>query len=299
MPSHVSFANQQHYPMRRPWAYAAIATLVSLACGCGSDASHGSAEAPGEQPDDEMYHGSVQGLAVDDEGTPLAGLTVTLCSEVCLVEPTDDEGVFRFDGVRPSSHVLENLLYPGEDQAASAIEYTKFFDLLPVAEDERVILDRPYVVRRVPERFGPLSGMQNLTFESGLEVSFDADRFDPEVDLLTSGAEELDLGAVEIPREEWPAGGLSGWSILRVWGLLVWDLHDDDVFAVRAPLGDAGPLPEGTEVAFLVADYTYGFQHGVFFEEEAELSDDGTAIVTPADGGLDRATLWLAVAKPD
>jgi hypothetical protein len=66
---------------------------------------------------------------------------------------------------------------------------------------------------------------------------------------------------------------------------------------VSAPLGAAGPLPAESEVAFLVADYTYGFQNGVFFEEEAELSSDGTSIATPATGGLDRSTMWLAVVR--
>ncbi len=245
-----------------------------------------------------MYKGTVQGKLTDDGGVPIGDLAVTLCGAgVCLVTKTDQDGGFLFEQVRPASHVLENIGYPGDDQAAAALELTRFFDFVSVELDEQVVLSRTMIIPSVAEHLGPLSGSQQLTLAGGLEVSFDADLFGSEDNPLPAPAEALHFGAIEIPKADWPTGGLNGWKILRAWGTAVWDLHHEDAFAVVAPLGDAGPLAPNAAVAFLVADYTYGFEQGMFFEETAELTEDGTAIRTPSSGGLDRSTLWLAVTK--
>jgi hypothetical protein len=140
-------------------------------------------------------------------------------------------------------------------------------------------------------------GEQHLELDGGLEVAFDADVFGEQDLALLGLPHEVYFGAVEIPERDWPTGGLGDWTILRAWSTAIWDLEETDAFQVRAPLGDAGPLSADAEVAFLVADYTFGFINGVFSEEPAVLSEDGTAIVTPEEGGLDRSTLWLAVAR--
>jgi hypothetical protein len=100
---------------------------------------------------------------------------------------------------------------------------------------------------------------------------------------------------VAIPQADWPTGGLSEWTIQAAWTLAIWDLEAEDAFDVTATLPTA--LNEGTEAAFLVADYTYGFTNGRFFEEAAELDAQRITLRTAGDAGLDRTTLWLAVSR--
>ncbi len=272
----------------------AVAVACSPASGpSGIGASGGGGDGGGEPE----FRSSVRGQAVDEDGGPLASLAVTLCAEICLVSITDESGEFLFEQVRPAQQVLENLGYPGTDQAASALVHTRFFDVVPVGVDEQIVLDRPYVVYKVVDPKGPLAGAQQLSLSGGLEVSFDADLFGTDDNLLPAPAEAVHFGAVELPKKDWPTGGLGSWTVLRAWGMAVWDLHHEDAFAVVAPLAQAGPLPAGTEVGFLTADYTHGFLNGIFFEEAGELTADGTAIRTPVAAGLDRSTLWLAVAR--
>ncbi len=141
---------------------------------------------------------------------------------------------------------------------------------------------------------GPLAGPQDLELGDGLQVRFDADT----LGVLPAPATAVYLGATLLPEPDWPVGGLGGWTVVGAWGLATWDLHAEDGFAVRATPPLAQPLNPSSEVAFLVADYTYGFLNGVFFEEAADLSPDGLTWTTPADAGLDRTTLWLAVTRP-
>ena len=103
------------------------------------------------------------------------------------------------------------------------------------------------------------------------------------------------LGAVAIPEAQWPAHGLDGWTPLAVWGLAIWDLEASDGFSVQATLPE--PLDPEAQVAFLVADYNYGFAEGRFFEETAELSSDGMTLSTPIGAGLDRTTRWIAATR--
>ena len=281
-------------PSRRVPFAAACALLLLTACGeDDAGAAVGSGGGGGNEP---TYHGSVSGTVVDDQGQPLAALGVTLCSTLCRVVDTDAGGAFLFEGIEPDMQVLENLGLPGDDFVAAALVTSYFFDFVSVGVDEEIVIERPFVVRTL-DTSGPLTGPQQLTLDGDLEVAFSADLFDTEDNPLPSPAMELHFGATEIPQADWPTAGYDGWSLLRVWGLAVWDLHEDDAFAVTAPLGAAGPLPAGSEVAFLVADYTYGFMNGKFREEEAELSADGMSIVTPAGKGIDRATMWLAVVR--
>jgi len=242
------------------------------------------------------YHGSVSGQVVDQDGNPLATLGVSLCFTVCRIVDTDAAGVFSFEGVDPGTQVIENIGLPTNDPRSAVLVHTKFFDFVTVGDDEVITIDRPFVIRKV-DTDGPLSGPQQLTLDGGLEVGFDADAFGTTDNPLPSPAMELYFGATEIPLQDWPVRGHDGWTILRAWGFAVWDLHHEDEFTVSAALGDAGPLPAGSDVAFLVADYTYGFVNGVFFEEDAVLSADGATISTTANGGLDRSTLLLAVVR--
>jgi hypothetical protein len=242
------------------------------------------------------YQGTVEGVAVDVAGDPIEGLGVSLCFTVCRITETDAGGTFRFDGVDPAVQVIENIGLPGDDPRAAALGYSKFFDFVDVGLDEQIVIDRPFVVPSVVTE-GPLSGPQAFSLAGGLEVAFDADRFGTEDNPLPTPAMALHFGAAEIPEVNWPTRGYDGWRILRAWAFAVWDLHAEDAFTVTAPLGDAGPLPADSDVAFLVADYTYGFVNGTFFEEAAEVTPDGTALVTPAGAGIDRATLLLAVVR--
>ena len=259
--------------------------------GQGGGAHDGGAGGQLETPE---FVGSVAGTVVDEDAAPVEGLGVSLCFTVCRVVETDASGAFLFEGIEPATQVIENIGLPTSDPISAALVYTKFFDFVTVGVDEAVTIARPFVVRRV-ETSGPLSGPQTMTLDGGLQVEFDASLFGTDTNPLPSPAMELYLGAKEIPEADWPANGHAGWRIVRAWGLAVWDLHHDDAFAVAAPLGET--LPAGSEVAFLVADYTYGFKNGVFFEDSAVLSADGTSLLTPPTVGLDRATMWLAVVR--
>lgn len=264
--------------------------------GLGGDGGAGGDNIGGSTSSSPAYHGSVSGTVVDEDGAPIEALGVSLCFTVCRVVETDAMGGFLFVDVEPAVQVIENIGLPTDDPISAALVYTKFFDFVTIGEDEQVSIERPFIVRRV-DTDGPLDGPQQLTLAGGLEVSFDADRFGTSENPLPSPAMELHFGAVEIPPEDWPAQGYDGWRILRAWGLAVWDLQEQDAFTVTAPLGGAGPLPSGSEVGFLVADYTYGFKNGDFWEEDAVLSADGMSISTAPSGGLDRSTMWLAAIR--
>lgn len=241
---------------------------------------------------------TVTGSVVDQDGAPLAGLTIALCRQVCLLDATDAAGVFFFDEVLPGAQVLESFGAPGTAPALDVRQWTRFFDFVDVGEAEDIVLESPQVVYRVDQAAGPLTGPQDLDLGGGLRVEFDADRFGIEGNPLPSPAEAVHVGATVIPEADWPVGGLGDWTVLGAWGLAIWDLHDEDGFAVQASPALAEPLDPATEVAFLIADYTYGFLNGAFFEEAAELSADGFTWITPSSAGLDRTTLWLAVARP-
>jgi hypothetical protein len=285
-------------------AWIALGSLLCVAsAGCDNGASTepiGSGGAGGANTGGNAaeYAGSVSGTVIDEDGNPIETLGVSLCFTVCRVVETDATGAFTFMGIEPATQVIENIGWPTTDPISAALVYTKFFDFVTIGVDEAVTIERPFVMRRV-DTDGPLTGAQQLTLAGGLEIGFDADLFGTTDNPLPSPAMELYFGAVEIPERDWPTRGHEGWRILRAWGLAVWDLHRDDAFVVSAPLGTAGPLPAGSEVAFLVADYTYGFQNGVFFEEAATLSADGTTLSTASDGGLDRSTMWLAVVRDE
>ncbi len=238
-----------------------------------------------------QYDSRVEGTLTDPQGTPLGGVKVTLCATVCQVVDAEADGSFVFLGAWPGNNVLETTTYPGEDQATAVLEWSRAFDMLPVAEDEQIVLSDPLVVHPVTT-VGALTGAQDLSF-ADLRVVFDADA------VIERGipypADQVAIGAAILPEAHWP-DGVGDWTVHKAWSLAVWDLRVDDGFAVTATLDTA--IPAGREVAFLVADYTHGFREGSFFEEAATLSEDGLTLSTPSDAGLDRTTLWLAASRP-
>jgi len=242
--------------------------------------------------------GEVAGTVVDIDGVPVAGLEVSMCGTKCQVTPTDEEGVFVFDDVPPGVQVLEPAIAhraEGEDIAEAVRRWTRFFDFVDLADGEAYEFEEPLVLYPVEGAVGPLNGQQDLDLLPDLNVRFDA--FEILQDgPLPAGADAVWLGAVAIAPEHWPTRGLDGWTVEAAYGLAIWDLEAPDAFEVTVEL--PSPLPPDTEVAFLVADYTYGFLEGRFFYEPAVLDADGVTLRSSADGGLDRATLWLAASRP-
>lgn len=239
---------------------------------------------------------SVVGFVTDELGAPISALPITLCGEICQVGMTDAAGRFEVLNVNAGIKVLEPALVPiGDDLEAAVKSWTRFFDFVEVIEGEQIVIDEPFVMLRVDNTVGPLTGPQTLTPLPELSVNFNADAI-AEAGALPVGVDAVWLGARAVPVELWPSGGLEGWTIVAAWSLAVWNLEAPNAFAVQASLPDA--LPAAAEVAFLVADYNYGFANGKFFEEPAQLSPDGLTLSTPVGDGLDRATLWLAVTRP-
>lgn len=283
--------------MRLLWRTLPLLLATAVGCERSDDAARDSSTGGAADGAVEVFAGTsaVRGRVVDPEGESVAVLSVTLCGDVCLISKTDELGDFAFEGVGAGVKVIEAATVPrGDDFTTAVRSWTRFFDFVLVGEDESITIEEPFVLRRVADAIGPLSGQQDLQLTSELAVSFDTDKitdFGP----LPAGADSVWLGATTIPEEDWPRAGLRGWTVLAVWGLAIWDLQAPDVFSVSATLPT--PLDPDAQVAFLVADYAYGFEEGHFYEEAAELSEDGTILRTPARGGLDRATRWLAVTR--
>ncbi|TNE89001.1 MAG: carboxypeptidase regulatory-like domain-containing protein [Deltaproteobacteria bacterium] len=261
--------------------------ILLVACTASEPEETGTPEETGMPTWDSRVEGRVE----DASGNPLAGLRVTLCASVCIVQESDADGQFVFRGAWPEVNVLETSNYPGEDQSTAVLAWSRGFDLVAIGEDEHIVLDEPLVVQQVSTQ-AELTGLQDLSF-GDLRVQFDADA------VMAAGlpypAETLALGATEIPEAQWPRG-VGEWTIHKAWALAVWDLRLDDGFAASATLDS--PVAADREVAFLVADYTHGFREGSFFIEPAELSSDGLTLSTPVDGGIDRTTLWIAASRP-
>lgn len=236
----------------------------------------------------------VAGRVVTAEGDGVPELPVSLCGVVCLVADTDPAGNYLFEQVPAGPKVIEPAVVPvGDDFAVSVRSWTRFFDFVQVADGDDITLD-PITLHRVDGAVGPLSGAQDLQLLPDLRVAFDVGVILDEGP-LPAGADDVWLGALAIPQIDWPTDGLDGWTVHAAWGLAIWDLEAEDEFAVTATL--PAPLPSGTEVALLVADYNYGFVNGLFFVEEAELSSDGVTLTTPTEAGLDRTTMWLAASR--
>ncbi len=259
-------------------------------------------EPPTEADDDDVSSAalgpaSLAGRVVDLDGASVEGLSVSLCGVTCNIATTDDEGVFAFVDVPPGTKVIEPTIAhveDGEDISAAVRRWTRFFDFVTLDEDADLELDQPFVLYPVEEASGPLTGPQSMQLDDDLSVSFDADVILDDGP-LPAGAAGVWLGATAIAPEHWPVRGLDGWTIEAAWGLATWDLEAPDVFAVTATLAE--PVAPQADVGFLVADYTYGFTNGRFWYEPATLGADGLTLTTPPDGGIDRATLWLAVSR--
>ncbi len=272
-----------------------VLLLASTLCACAPDApielvptgaaSSGTADTGTELT---TWDSSVEGLVVGPDGDVLAGIQVTLCGTICQVEESGPDGVFRFEGPWPQINLLETLTYPGDDQAAAALEWSAAFDLLAIEPDEHRVLERPLRIHRVStEPVGP--GPQDLQLTSDLCVAFDADAVG-----IPFPAEEMRLGALPLPEEDWPSA-TGSWTTIKAWTFAVWGLHHEGGFQATATLVE--PLPDGAEVAFLVADYVSGFRHGTFQVHDATLSPDGLTVSTLPDQGLDRTTLWVVATR--
>lgn len=227
---------------------------------------------------------------ITPDGEPVRDLMITLCGGACYNEPTNCDGVVYFPFAETDQYVIEPLFAIDLDFAT----WSRSFDFLgfDAAGPQVDVSDTPFTIPAVEEIETVGSGPQERIFSSGLEVRFDGDALD-----LPFGPEEPTLGAVEIPAARFPTGGLRGWTPLRVWALAVWDaeIEEPEGFQVVAPLNEA--VPEGAEVTFLVAHYDYGIVEGTFEELPAELAADRMSISTPANQGIDRATMWIAAMR--
>jgi hypothetical protein len=234
------------------------------------------------------------GTLVDEDGAPLPNLRVTLCGGVCLIDTTSLEGEFYFENVLAGRHVLETGEVPGEDKSSAVESWSRAFDIVEIGEGVVIAREAPFVAMQVSNGI-PLTG-ELATYEltDNLKVTVSGSEFGVDHPLPLHADRAL-LGAVELPKEFWPTGGYDGWRIDRAWSLVLWDLESEDSFAVEATLTEE--LDEQHEVGFLVANYTYGFQHGEFVEEQAVLDANGLTVSTPSAGGLNRATMWLLVVK--
>jgi len=276
-----------------------LLVALTLCAGCGVGVTplddDDATELANDDDSTAAWTAQVAGRVVTAEGEGVADLPVSLCGVVCLVADTDADGSFLFAEVPAGPKVIEPAVVPvGEDFEVSVRTWTRFFDFVDVADGDDITLD-DLVLHRVPNNVGPLSGAQDLDLLPDLRVSFAVDAI-LDSGPLPAGADDVWLGALAIPPEDWPTRGLDGWTVQAAWGLAIWDLEAEDGFAVTATL--PAVLPIDTEVAFLVADYNYGFVQGRFFVEEAELSLDGSTLSTPLSGGLDRTTLWIAATRP-
>lgn len=273
-------------------------SLVVMMAGCSLGPKKGQLDSSStadtaESDSGEVPGGSLRGTLVYQDGSPVSGVMMTLCSTYCITDDTDDSGEFWFADATAGIHVLENAVLGGDDAAALGERYPRVYDFFEIGSGSDVVLEQPMVLREVVDPLAPLLGPQDLFFDGGLRVQFDADLVGAEGNPLPYPAERVSLGAVMRPADEWPIRGLKGWTVLAVWSLAMWDMKLADGFQVSVQLDEA--LEAEAEVAFLVADYTHGFMTGEFFEETAILSEDGRTVSTL--DGIDRTTMWMAVTR--
>jgi hypothetical protein len=253
---------------------------------------------PGDDDDDfswtpqPQWEGEVHGVLHDEAGAALSEVLLTLCGHICLYAQSGTDGSFSFTSVPPMTAVLETSSYPNNDPRG----WSRYFDFLPIGENEVITLATPVVTPQVSNTQVDLTGNQDITFADagGLRIQFDAD----EVHSAPEEPDTVGLGAVELPSNRFPTQGLAGHTIHRGWALTIWDqeIEGGTGFAISAPLTSA--LPQGTDVAILVAKYLEGTQTGQFHVYDAELSGDGMTIHTVAGQGVDRTTMVLAASLP-
>jgi hypothetical protein len=227
---------------------------------------------------------------ITPSGEDVRNLMITLCGSSCYNERTNCEGVVYFPFAETDEYVLEPLFAPNLefDRWARSFDFVSYQDTEPAID----LTAEPFTIPLV-EEIEPLgTGAQERVFASGLEVRFDADDVE-----LPFGPEVGTLGAVEIPPERYPTGGLLGWTPVAAWALAVWEMEieEPEGFQVVAPVPEA--IPEGAEVAFLVAHYDYGIVEGSFEVFPAEIAEDRMSLRTPANQGIDRTTFWIAAMR--
>lgn len=234
-----------------------------------------------------VWDSSVEGIVLGPDDEPLGDVEVTLCGTICQIRTTEADGWFRFEGPWPQINVLETLTFPGDDQADAALSWSHHFDLVPLEEDQHIVLDRPLRMHRV-DTVTDLSGPQDLALDTDLRVAFDADAAG-----IPFPAERMALGATALTPRDFPTD-TGEWTPIKAWTLAVWDLHLEGGFHATATLDE--PLDD-VDVAFLVADYVTGFRHGTFRVHHTERSPDGRTVSTLPDQGLDRTTLWVLATR--
>jgi hypothetical protein len=281
--------------------FLAMLLPLSLSAGCtdGRDYVDDDDAADDDDEDDDTAgddddstpppQGSVAGRVVDTDGEPLGSIGVSCCSdETCLTSTTAADGTFTITGLRANTYVCDNLGYPGDDAAVAAMDWSKFFEFVPVGEDEEVTLPQDLMLCQVAERQQVSSGANSLSYAGGIDISFDGSAV--EVPFLVAEIEPLTIGGLEIASEAWPLGGLDNHQVLRAWAFAPFEVGlESGTFSVSITMAEA--LPAGTEVSFMWADYALGTVAEEFEVSGATLSGDGLSVT----GEVDKVSLLMLV----
>jgi len=245
---------------------------------------------------------------IDLDGSPMAGIGVSCCSEeMCLTSTTESDGSFLIGGLSANTYVVDNLGYPGDDAQAAAAEWSKFFDFVPIGADEEVILQRDLVLPLPAEPQQVVAGANSLSYAGGLSVSFDGsaislpfivghftddDDDDGIANYLDADANSpLNVGAIELEERAWPVGGLKGNEVKMAWAFAPFETAlESGSFTVSVALAE--PVPSGMPVSFMWADYEAGVEAEVFESTAATVSSDGMT----ATGEVSKLSLLMLVA---
>ncbi len=235
--------------------------------------------------------GAVSGRVVDLVGAPLEDIGVSCCSEeMCLTSSTDAAGDFTISGLNANTYVIDNLGYPGTDPQNAAMEWSKFFEFVPVASDVQVTVSHDLVLPQVAEAQQVSSGANSLSYAGGLSVSFDGSDLD--VPFLVADITPLTLGAIELEEPDaWPVGGLDGHEVLRAWSFAPFELGLKSGGHISVSITMSEALASGTTASLMWADYSEGVETEQFESASATVSSDGLTV----DGEIEKLSLLLLV----